>query len=263
MRTAKGRQRLARLLRRHPELISVEDAATALDLSAKDAAKLLSRWVTQGWLKRVRRGLYAPIPLTAETSEQVLADPWILVPRLFDPAYIGGWSAAEHWDLTEQIFRSLCIFTGKPVRKADVVIQNIPFHLKHVPDKARYGTSVVWRENVKVHVSDPTKTIIDMLDDPSIGGGIRHVASCLTNYMRSEHIDRGLLLEYSARRKNGAIFKRLGFLAERLNASDPLVETLTQQPLTKGNAKLDPAVPVDKLMTRWKLWVPLSWATNS
>ena len=24
----------------------------------------------------------------------------ILIPALFDPAYVGGWTAAEHWDLT-------------------------------------------------------------------------------------------------------------------------------------------------------------------
>ena len=40
-------------------------------------------------------------------SEQVVQDPWILVPALFAPAYIGGRTAAEHWDLTEQIFRDI------------------------------------------------------------------------------------------------------------------------------------------------------------
>jgi len=35
---------------------------------------------------------------------------------------------------------------------------------------------------MKVDVSDVHRTIVDMLDDPSSGGGIRHVAECLSAY---------------------------------------------------------------------------------
>jgi hypothetical protein len=43
--------------------------------------------------QRVRRGVHAPAALA---REQVVADPWILAPRLFDRACIASWSAAEH-----------------------------------------------------------------------------------------------------------------------------------------------------------------------
>jgi len=29
--------------------------------------------------------------------------------------------------------------------------------------------------------------------------------------------------------------------------------------LTKGNAKLDPALPAERLVSKWRLWVPESW----
>jgi predicted transcriptional regulator of viral defense system len=64
-------------------------------------------------LQRVGHGLYAAIPLDARATEQVLEDPWVLVPSLFGEAYIGGWTAAEHWDLTEQLFRDTLVFTTK------------------------------------------------------------------------------------------------------------------------------------------------------
>jgi len=65
-------------------------------MAPTDAAKLLARWVGQGWLVRIRRGLYAPVPLEATSSEQVLSNPWVLVEQVFAPGYVGGWSAAEH-----------------------------------------------------------------------------------------------------------------------------------------------------------------------
>jgi hypothetical protein len=32
-----------------------------------------------------------------------MEDPWMLVPQMFSAAYIGGATAAHHWDLTEQL----------------------------------------------------------------------------------------------------------------------------------------------------------------
>jgi predicted transcriptional regulator of viral defense system len=260
LRSAKGRQRLSKVLQRNPDLISVREAAATLGVPREEASKLLARWAAQGWLKRIRRGLYAPIPLAAASSEQVLADPWILVPRLFEPAYVGGWTATEHWGFTDQLFRSVCVFTGKPVRKADVTIQSIPFHLKHIPESARFGLAVVWRDNVRVAVSDRTKTIVDILDDPSAGGGIRHVALCLESYVRSEDFEPKRLLSYVEKRGNGAVFKRLGYLMERFDGLDAKLAAQFRRRLTKGNSKLDPSLPADKLVTRWRLWVPSGWA---
>jgi len=39
----------------------------------------------QGWLRRIGHGLYVPVPLDLAGSEQVIADPWVLVPTLFNP----------------------------------------------------------------------------------------------------------------------------------------------------------------------------------
>src|SRR5580698_7223809 len=101
----KPREQLAAVLRVSGDLVGVEDAAKVLGISRYSAAKSLARWERRHWLKRVRRGLYAPIPLSLTADENVLEDPWTLVPEVFAPGYIGGAAAAHHWDLTEQIFR--------------------------------------------------------------------------------------------------------------------------------------------------------------
>ena len=45
-----------------------------------------------------------PFAIDTLGPEQVLSDPWVLVPALFSWGYVGGWTAAEQWDLMEQIF---------------------------------------------------------------------------------------------------------------------------------------------------------------
>jgi predicted transcriptional regulator of viral defense system len=198
------------------------------------------------------------VPLDSLASEQVLDDPWVLVAALFSPAYIGGRTAAEYWDLTEQIFRDIVVITSQPVRDKDQIRHGAQFTLKHVRNDKIFGTKTVWRRHTKVAVSDIHRTIIDMLDEPVLGGGIQHVADCLKAYLNRADRDDAKLVEYATRVGNGAIFKRLGFLAEREPGTETLV-TSCKQRMTTGTAKLDPALDCPRLATRWRLWVPQRW----
>jgi predicted transcriptional regulator of viral defense system len=256
---SKGRNRLSLVLRKAGDLISIDDVSSALSMKRNEASKLLARWNAQGWIKRLRRGYYAPVPLASFGQQQVLEDPWVMVPQLFGPACIGGWSAAEHWGLTEQLFRSTCVLTARKVRQKELTVQGLPFSLKHVKESALFGTRPIWRGRVRVPVTSPAKTIIDMLDDPAIGGGIRHVADCLRAYLAREDSKPDELIATADKLGNGAVFKRLGFLAEREGKQDALVAACRAR-LTEGNAKLDPVQPCRKLVKRWKLWISASYA---
>ncbi len=256
-----GRSKLAAVINSAGDVIGIADVADTLELTRVEAAKALSRWQEQGWLQRVGTGAYVPVQLEFLTTEQVVEDAWILVPALFDPAYIGGRTAAEHWDLTEQIFKDIFVFTAQPVRQKTKQTGGVEFSLKHVAENKIFGTKNVWRGRSKVAVSDPHRTIIDLLVDPSIGGGIQHVSECFARYLQKPECDLEKLIVYADQLGNGAIFKRLGFLAERYAAAEPLIQPCKQR-LTKGHAKLDPTLDCPRLVTRWRLRVPESWASG-
>lgn len=255
---APPRDQLAAILRAAGDLVRVEDAVKVLGVSRHVAAKSLARWVDRHWLKRLRRGLYAPIPLSLTAEENVLEDPWTLVPELFAPGYIGGATAAHHWDLTEQIFRTVFVYTTRPVRTREETIQGFPFYLRHIGTDRMFGTSTLWRGRTKILLSDVHRTVVDMLDDPSAGGGIRHVEGCFRAYLQAKEVDLSRLLDYAQRLGNGAVFKRLGFLGERAHAPAEFLETCAQR-LTKGNAKLDPTLPAPRLVKRWRIAIPDNW----
>lgn len=250
-----SRARLAVVLRATRDVVSIEDTAKALALDHTAAAKLLSRWRKQGWLRRVGRGLYVRVPLDLAASEQVVEDPWVLVPALFGPCYIGGWTAAHHWDLTEQLFNETVVFTTRRVSKKRVSAQGVTFLLHHVGEERLFGLKSIWRGASRVSVSDPARTLIDMLAMPDTGGGIDHVAECLAAYANSASFDGGLLIRHAEQLGNGAVFKRLGFLAETQLHNADLAESCGTR-LTQGHAQLDPARPSRRLNTTWRLWVP-------
>ena len=131
--------------------------------------------------------------------------------------------------------------------------------LRTISEKAIFGLKPVWRGQVKISVSDPTRTIIDMLVAPAVGGGIRSVKDMLENYLRSENKNLEQLIEYGEKLGNGAVFKRLGFLLEKIAPDETKAIKECYTLLTTGNAKLDPKLINNKLITRWRLWAPEKW----
>lgn len=254
-----GRLKLSAVVRASGDTIDIDTAASVLGGGRDDATKTLSRWVKQGWLRRVAQGVYVPVPLDALDSERVLEDPWVLVPALYAPAYVGGRTAAEHWDLTEQIFRDVLVYTARRVRQRVEERHGAIFTLKHVPIKRQFGTTIVWRGKTKVAVSDVHRTVIDMLDEPAMGGGVQHVADCLHAYLRRKDRNDEKLIDNADRLANRAVFRRLGFLLEAEEGTEALREACRTR-LSAGTAKLDPAAGAPRLVTRWGLWVPQTWA---
>jgi predicted transcriptional regulator of viral defense system len=250
------RKRLSAILRETKGTISVGDSAGILKVSRPNAAKMLARWAKKGWLSRVRRGLYVKVPIESSTPNLPLEDPWIVAARIFQPCYIGGWTAAGYWDLTEQIFRTVVVITTQKPRKRKLTIKGTDFMLRTISEKTFFGIKQVWRGQEKVSISDPSRTILDMLLDPKLGGGVRPITDILLNYLKSEERDIGKLIEYAIRLNNGAVFKRLGYLLERYSPDQEVAIRACAARLTKGNAKLDPALGASNLVTRWRIWVP-------
>jgi predicted transcriptional regulator of viral defense system len=256
-RISNRQERLATLLRATSGTIRIDDAMSALELDRPHAAKLLAGWHSQGVIRRVAHGLYVPVSPTSLGQTQVLDDPWVLVPELYRPGYVGGWSALEHWELTEQIFRSVCVLTSKRTSYGQTQHQGVGFFIKHIPEKNIFGTKTLWRDNRKLFISDPHKTILDIVLDPYLGAGLQHTVDCLREFggaYRSSR-DRERLLEYARRFENGALYKKLGFLAEGLGFDTSFVDECAEN-ITSGYAHLDKRGVDARLVTKWRLWVP-------
>lgn len=250
---------LGQLIREAGNLFTLDTAARVIGKSNTETAKILARWAKQGWLTRIKRGLYAVVPLEASTTDQVLEETWLIIPELFDPCYVGGWTAAEHWDLTEQIFRSICVMTERPQAQKHQTIHNVDFVVTKIPANLMFGTKTIWIKDKKIQISDIHKTLLDMLYKPESGGGIQHVVDCFKEYIKSDRCDFSTLMEYAIKVNNGAVFKRLGFIAESLLGNTHDVTLACKAHLTKGNAYLDPKLRDRKLITRWRLFIPASF----
>ena len=253
-----SRARLARVAAHARPLIDVATASTILGWDRTRTAKQMARWSVQGYLRRIRRGTYAVVPTASMTEEQIIADPWVLIPTAFRHAYVGGWSAAEHWDLTEQVFNTLLVCTTDRVRRTQLTVAGAALRARHVPQSWFFATQVVWREGSRILVSDPHKTILDLCADPALGGGIQHVMHCLRTYLKRNDMDVEQLLDYGRRLGIPTALKRLGFLCEVAHGPTKLIEECGRA-VTLGLAALDPAMRCPKVSKRWQLRLPAMW----
>jgi len=234
--------------------VSTVEILNILGLPAQKGRRMILDWVAKGWLTRISKGLYIPVPLGAVSPESRKEDPWIVASKVFKPCYIGGWSACEHWGLTDQIFKDMIVFTERRFNASRKEIQGVNYIVKTVSKKYFFGLNNVWRGPVKILVSDPAKTIVDILNDPYIGGGIRNISSIIKSYFGSEDRNDTKLLEYLSKHRNRTIYKRLGYLIETLNVQAGEILKKCQDGISKGYSALDPDLPAKgKLSRKWNL----------
>lgn len=254
--TKRRREQLMMLHRAFSSPFDAAQAATVLRTDLGHTRRLLANLANGGWLARVRKGWYICVPLEASEPKEWREDPWKVAATLFSPGYIGGWSALEHWGLTDQIFSVIYVFVGRKVKPAQQTIQGTDFLIRTVPKRTLFGTRRVWRQRSPVNVSDPHRTIIDILDVPAAAGGALHASEALQNYFESEHADQAKLLQYGDHLGRGTVFKRLGYLSERASLAKPEFVEACHNRITKGPSQLDPSGPTNgPLISRWNLRV--------
>jgi predicted transcriptional regulator of viral defense system len=250
-----GRAELAEVLGSGRRFVTPTDVAEALGIDAETAAKKLSRWATEGWLRRARRGLYIPVPVDAANPATWSEDALIVAAAVWSPCYFTGWTAANHWGLTEQVFRTTVLKTEGRVRRSSVQLLDHDYLITHIsPEASDWGMKTEWRGEVRLRLADPARTVIDILDAPRLGGGIRHGAEILAAFL--EDHDPAILVDHGDRLGNRAVFKRLGYMLEALEKDREDLIAACRKRVSAGISRLDPDGPTSgRRTTRWGLLI--------
>ena len=238
--------------------VTARDLIPRFHMSRQAANLTLSRLARKGWLRRLRRGAYAIVPLSSASAMPVVEDPLAVAMELYAPCYISGWTAAQHWGLTEQIHNSVVVYSVKPQRQSGQQIGGVAYRIRRIPGNTIFGTIKVWSGTVAVQMATVHRTVIDVLDAPEMGGGGRQTLDIMRAYWRRAEADPEALLDLAARLGRGSVFKRLGFTAERFGRPDNAWLDRCQDRLSAGIALLDPAGPKrGPIVSRWRLRINL------
>lgn len=233
---------------------TIEAARDALAYArAGSAQKFLERLQEKGWIKRVRRGRFAVIPLSSGAGRTPQLHEFIVAMELVSPAAIAYWSALNHHGMTEQLPRTVFVATNHPVRRPPKQVLGINYKLISLKPAKFFGVAKDWIDEQPFQVTDKEKTIIDGLDLPRYVGGVDEIAKALAGNWAS--LNEAKLRSYAQRIGNSAVAKRLGFLMETFKLGDP--EALRKAAsIAPGFSSLDPTLPRrGKYNRRWGLLV--------
>lgn len=221
-------------------------------------AKRLWRLAEKGWLERLERGKYMIVPLEAGPDREWTEDAYILATYLVDPAAIGYWSALHYWNLTEQVPRLAYVQTTADLREHHKQVLGIRFRLVKLKEEKFFGLKHERLGNQRFAVTGREKTILDSLDRPDLTGGIHEVAKGLREARGVLDWDR--VDQYLPQLGSGAVVKRLGYLAERMELDIPNHSARISrwlEMISAGISNLDPSSRRDegRIVTRWGIRV--------
>ena len=247
---------------------AAREVASSVGLSPGYFRQALHHLVRDGWLVRLKKGLYAlsgAVPGTTSLHEFEIAM------ALVAPAAISHWSAMSHHGLTEQMPRRVFVLTtarAVPRLRGKKAMHSEPgypagetvYQFVQIKPERFFGIDQVWVNESRVSITDPERTLLDGLMAPQYCGDFAEVLHAFE--LRAPKLDVERIIQY-ALKLDTATSKRLGWILERQGIASDRLEPLRALPI-KGYRALDSSGPRrGPYETRWMIQVNLPGTVQS
>jgi len=174
----------------------------------------LAQLESKGWLERLEHGRYLIIPLEAGVDREWSEDPLAIGTFLVPEGAAAYWTALRHWGWTTQLPRTQFFITPHRRFRPEATVLDVCYRFITLKPDRIFGIGEEWRDGLKIRVTDPERTIVDVLDRTDLSGGIGEIAVAIRTAWSDLSLDR--LTDYTERLGSGTVPKRLGFLVEQL-----------------------------------------------
>lgn len=238
------------------EFASFLDAEGSRSLKTQEA--LLAYHVKTGRILRVRRGLYASVPFGA-SPDTFPVDTFLLAGKMTEDAVIAYHTALEFHGKAHSVEERFVFLTSRAIRPANFrgyEFRGVRFPQALVKKKQEFfAVDTAERAGLPVRVTSLERTLVDVLDRPSLGGGWEEIWRSLESV---EFFNVDKMLDYILLLENSSTAAKVGLFLEQhqkdLMVDDAHLDRLRQhipkQPTYMArNSK-------GRLVKKWNLVVP-------
>lgn len=217
------------------------------ELGNKRSAKtLLLRYQRQGYITKVRRGLYCVNNIATKLPE---VNKFQIASALTSTSYVAYHTALEYHGLAHQIYYDVAVGSEQAFNSFEFdgnfySCHNIPIHIgidEPIADR-------------HVRITNVERTIIDCIDRIDLCGGWEELVNCLQSvqYLREEQL-KAILHAYN----KIALYKKVGFLCEQLQLpiSQEFIKTCRQY-AKDSVTYLTSEGSSDTFYAAWRLYAP-------
>lgn len=247
-------------------------AGRARSLTPVQVNNVLKRLVAAGWVRRIKRGLFA---VTGKLPGSVAAHDFAIATAIHVPSALSHATALNLHGLTEQVPRIItCTTTAKIVtpamrqqegdgrrRASEWNIEGLRIRFVSVVPSRFFGIEDVWVDTrTRIPVTDRERTVLDLFVDPRGRSGIREALAVLEEHV--SRLDVAKLVSYAVRLGVASVGKRLGWALESRGIAGDVLTPLLALHL-RDTPLLDPQGPRrGTLIARWQLRDNLPGATR-
>ena len=239
------------------------DVGATCSLAARQVYHVLLRLEAAGWIRRIRRGLYA---VTGKLPGSIAPHDYAIATALYTPSALSHRTALQLHGLVEQVPQTItCTTTAKVVtpamrtrqpgrRRRASIWQVDGLQIQYVSVRAArfFAVEEIWVDDrTRVPVTDRERTVLDLVADPSRAGGFGEALAVLEAH--HGELDVPKLISYTLRLGVVAVAKRLGWALETFGVGHDVLAPLIALPV-KGVQALDPQRERrGAVIGRWKL----------
>jgi len=225
---------LSTLARENRNIFRIKEAEQILK---KNTKKVLFYLIQKKWVLPLKRGLYAIVPLDigVRGAEDFIVHDFVIASHLTRPYYIAFWYALNYHGLSDQIPNTIFIATTKALKSLEIL--NSKFAFVTLNKNKFIGVEKIEIDGQDIAISNINKTVADCLDHPEHAGGTEEVARAI--YFNNKELNFNKIKTYALKMKNMTIFKRLGYILEKVGILEEFRNIFKDLALTKGYSKLD------------------------
>jgi len=239
------------------------EVGASRSLSARQVYQVLLRLEAAGWIRRIKRGLYA---VTGKLPGSSAPHDYAIATALYSPSALSHRTALHLHELSEQVPQIImCTTTTKVVtpsmrtgrrggrQRASIwEIDGLQVQYVSIRPERFFGIEEIWvDERSRVSVTDRERTVLDLFADPPRAGGFGQALGVLEDHQQDLDLEK--LVSYALRLGVAVVAKRLGWALEAVGAGDDVLTPLLAIPVT-GIQALDPQRQRrGTVIARWKL----------
>jgi len=234
-------------------------ARSASGRSLSTAKNLLAKHVTAGRLVRVRRALYASVPVGVEPA-RASVDPYLVASKLAADAVVAYHAALQFHGKVYSVWRRYHFLSDRRLRpfafRGDEflpVLTNSPLRSRH--DRGG-GIETVVHGGGEVRVTTLERSMVDALHSPDRCGGWEEVWRSLEMV---EYFDLDAVVEYARRLDSAVTVARVGFFLEQ-HRDELMVDDGHLAELRRAGPRqpryFDATRSAGRLVPDWNLIVP-------
>ena len=217
----------------------------------RSAKTLLLRYQRQGYISKVRRGLYCVNNLATQQPE---ANKYRVACAVTPSAFIAYHAAMEYHGLAHQVYYNVAVGSEQAFNNFE--FDGHLFTCHHLFSNSGIDTPI---GDSHVRVTSVERTVVECIDRIDLCGGWEELVNCLrcVQYLREEQIT-AILRVYN----KTALYKKVGFLFEQLALPvSPAFISGCKQYAKESVTYLTSDGSSDTFHAAWRLYAPANLLT--